>query len=860
MHGTTMANTDLGSGIDVTKRPIRVLILDDEEPIRRVIKHALTKQGCEVETAANGRQGLQILLTKTFDVAVVDVRMQEMDGLAFVQEAKKIWPWQGVVIYSGFLDDRIIEIAGREGVKHILTKPVDMQVLVAAILDEVNRQGTRAHGTDHLLPMNLISYQLSMMRHISKDTLHSRSLLTALTNLGQSITEMLPCHIMGILAIEADETVLLMTSTIPQPVSSVDYVQEHIIERYQALSGKPLKKDVLRVERVGPVTSHTVVRGIHSIVCVPVLMGEELHGILTLASCESKAFSEVHTALLYHAAGNLSTLLGALGEIRRLAIRDPLTGLYNRLQMDEEMEKFWSLAVRYKKPISVLLLDIDQFKSINDRLGHHAGDAIIREFAEFLKSAVRASDTVARYGGDEFIIILPQADAKEVATMVNRLLVTLRDRRFLVDKETMSVTTSIGIAVFDPNRDQTRPNELIDRADKALYQAKNEGRNRYCFWGAPARPALSPAAAAMPSFASPSSDPPAGKARILVVDDEEYILLTLRHMLENDGYGVVTAGTMQEARDLLQSRSGQFDLTLCDLSLPDGDGLELLQWCNEHEPLMVTLVISGHVTADNAIMSMRYGAFDFIQKPVSWQTMSAQIEKALRYHTLQNENSRYHLHLEEMVRAKNAELTKALEEIKVAYEFSLETMVAMLDAREYETGRHSVRVRELTIVLARTMGIEGRQLDEIARGALLHDIGKIGIPDSILLKPAKLTEDEWEVMRKHPEIGHRFLTNSAFLQTAAALVLSHHERWDGQGYPHQLAGEQINLGARIFSVIDAYDAMRSSRVYKNSVSMDKAVAEIKDKSGSQFDPVVVEAFLRCVPELENVGCWSSSFV
>jgi len=860
MHGTTMANTRSGSVIDVAKRPIRVLILDDEEPIRRVIKHALVKQGCDVETAANGRQGLQILLTKTFDVAVVDVRMQEMDGLAFVQEAKKIWPWQGVVIYSGFLDDRIIEIAEREGVKHILTKPVDMQVLFAAILDEVHRQDTRAQGMDHLLPMNLISYQLNMMRHITEDTLHSRNLLTALTKLGQSITEMLPCHIMGILAIEADETVLLMTSTIPQPVTSVDYVLEHIIERYQALSGKPLKKDVLRVERVGPVSSHTVVRGIHSIICVPVLMGEELRGILTLASCESNAFSEVQTALLYHAAGNLSTLLSALGEIRRLAIRDPLTGLYNRLQLDEEMEKFWNLAVRYKKPMSVLLLDIDQFKSINDKRGHHAGDAVIREFADFLKGAVRASDTVARYGGDEFIIILPQADAQEVATMAHRLISSLRNRQFLTDKEPMSLTTSIGIAVFDPNRNQLPTGELIDRADKALYQAKKEGKNRFCFWGAPATPALSFPAASAPSVPLSTGDQPAGKARILVLDDEEYILLVLRRMLESDGYDVVTTGTIQEAQHLLESQPGSFDLTLCDLSLPDGDGLDLLKWCREHEPLMVTLVISGQVTADNAIMSLRYGAFDFIQKPISSPAMTAQIQKALRYHALQKENARYRLHLEEMVRAKNTELTKALEEIKVAYEFSLETMVAMLDAREYETGRHSVRVRELTIVLARTMGIEGPQLDEIARGALLHDIGKIGIPDSILLKPAKLTEDEWEVMRKHPEIGHRFLTNNAFLQTAAALVLSHHERWDGQGYPHKLAGEQINLGARIFAVIDAYDAMRSSRVYKNSVSMEKAVAEIKDKSGTQFDPTVVEAFLRCVTEIETVGRWSSSFV
>ena len=130
---------------ELTGAPLRVLILDDEESIRRIIRHALTRLGYEVETATNGRQGLQILLTKTFDVAVVDVRMQEMDGLAFVQEAKKIWPWQGVVIYSGFIDDRIVEIAEREGVRHILTKPIDMTKLVAAIRDEAQRPYHRFH-------------------------------------------------------------------------------------------------------------------------------------------------------------------------------------------------------------------------------------------------------------------------------------------------------------------------------------------------------------------------------------------------------------------------------------------------------------------------------------------------------------------------------------------------------------------------------------------------------------------------------------------------------------------------------------------------------------------------------------------
>ncbi|HMO04847.1 MAG TPA: diguanylate cyclase [Kiritimatiellia bacterium] len=832
--------------------PIRVLVIDDEEPVRRIIKLALTKQGCVVETAANGRQGLHLLLRTTFDAAVVDIRMQEMDGLAFVQEARKIWPWLGVVLYSGFVDEQIEAIAAKVGVRRVLTKPVDMKLLGEAVTEAATRRDGAAQG----VPQQLIRYQLAMMRHITSDTLHARSLSGALASLGQTITQMLPCHMLGILAIEEDENVLLLKATAPLPPAAGDQLRDHMVERYRVLSGNPLESGNLRIERIGP-DPEVSGRGLDSIVAVPVMMGEEVHGLLTLASCEADAFDETQVTLLYHAAGHLSTLLGAFAEIRRLATRDPLTGLYNRLQLEEELTKFWSLAARHRKPMAVLMLDIDQFKSINDLWGHQSGDAIIREFGEFLRATVRTSDIVARYGGDEFVLILPHADTQEAVNLASRLLGLVRGRTFLNDKEPLTLSTSIGIAVHDPERHPIEKSALIDLADQALYRAKKDGRDRFHLWNA----AVSRTAETAGSVLEPDAAPPATerKGRILAVDDEPYIQIMLQRMLEEEGYEVLTAGTIHEAQQLLEREAGKIDLTLCDISLPDGDGHELLLWCRSHDRLMVTLVISGNVTADNAILALRNGAFDFIQKPMTPRTLAVQIERAFRYRALQKENARYHLYLEEMVRAKNSELSKALDEIKVAYEFTLETMVAMLDAREFETGQHSVRVRDLTLVLARTMGIEGRQLEEIGRGALLHDIGKIGIPDSILLKPGKLTEDEWEVMRRHPVIGHRFLTNSTYLKTAAALVLSHHERWDGRGYPQGLSGEEISLGARIFAVIDAYDAMRSSRVYKHSVSMEKAVAEIRDKSGSQFDPAIVEAFLQCVPEMEKIGRWSASF-
>jgi diguanylate cyclase (GGDEF)-like protein/putative nucleotidyltransferase with HDIG domain len=829
-------------------------VVDDDEGIRRLIAFVLERQNFEVETAANGRLALQALLRQTFDVAVVDLRMQEMDGIAFIQEARKIWPWQGFVICSGHLDDRSRELARREGVEHMLAKPLDMDRLVQAISRETGRVDRLAATTSPRLPMNLISYQLGIMRHLTRDLLHDQSLTGALANLGRAIMEMLPCDLLGILGIEEEaEHALILTAVQPQPQPVVNALQQHILQRYQALSGQHLDARTLHVELHGPPPVDAADRPLRSIASVPILVGDTVRGILTLGAYREQAFDELNVALLYHAASNLSTLLTAIGEMRAQATRDALTGLDNRRRFDEELDRAQRLARRYRHPMAVIMIDMDQFKAVNDRWGHAVGDTLLVEFATLLRKSMRGSDALARYGGDEFAIILPRATAAETTILANRIADIVRNHRFLADRENPGITASLGAAVLTPDDVTSDFQTLVQRADHALYQAKSEGRDRGVVWAPP-----HPDETAPPT--SVSSPPAANRARarLLVVDDEEYILLVLRQILAAQQYEVVVARTVSESIEQLRN-GGRFDLLICDLSLPDGDGIEILRAARDVDRDLVNIVLSGNVTAENVLQSLRQGAYDFIQKPVIAESLLALVTRALQYRNLKRENARYREYLEDMVRATNSDLTKALDDIKQAYQFALETMVAMLDAREFETGQHSVRVRALTLHLARTMGFAGDELEEIGRGALLHDIGKIGIPDAVLLKPGRLTEDEWAVMRKHPEIGYRFLKNSAFLQTAAGIVLSHHEHYDGSGYPQGLKGEAINPGARIFAVIDAYDAMRSSRVYKESISREKAVEEINACSGSQFDPLVVESFLSCVDELERIGGWSQSF-
>jgi|GEM_PF-1492864 len=214
--------------------------------------------------------------------------------------------------------------------------------------------------------------------------------------------------------------------------------------------------------------------------------------------------------------------------------------------------------------------------------------------------------------------------------------------------------------------------------------------------------------------------------------------------------------------------------------------------------------------------------------------------------------------LAEEVRALQARLDETTRELAEAREFSINVMNSILDAKEFETGLHSMRVTKITEFMIEKLNVPEEQRRGILQGARLHDIGKIAIPDHILHKQGGFTESEWAIMRRHPEIGYRFVESSPFLKEAADIILHHHEAYDGSGYPHGLKGEAIPIGARIFTLVDVYDSMRSNRVYKESISCAATVEEIRDKAGIQFDPGIVEVFLRHIPEIERIGHWSTA--
>jgi putative nucleotidyltransferase with HDIG domain len=250
-----------------------------------------------------------------------------------------------------------------------------------------------------------------------------------------------------------------------------------------------------------------------------------------------------------------------------------------------------------------------------------------------------------------------------------------------------------------------------------------------------------------------------------------------------------------------------------------------------------------------AIDSMRRGAYDYLLKPFEREHLVATVSRALEYRVALQESHNYQQNLEQVVRARTEMLRQAMEDLEHSYDITLEALGDALDLKDSETEGHSKRVTAYTIALARAMGIKPAEIKIIARGAFLHDIGKMAIPDNILRKPGALTGDEQEVMREHCTRGYHILRKIPFLSEASEIVFCHQEHYDGTGYPSSLRGSEIPIGARIFAVADALDAITSDRPYRRSQSFDVARQEILRCSGTQFDPAVVEVFLKIPNEL-----------
>lgn len=340
------------------------------------------------------------------------------------------------------------------------------------------------------------------------------------------------------------------------------------------------------------------------------------------------------------------------------------------------------------------------------------------------------------------------------------------------------------------------------------------------------------------------------ESRILIIDDEQANLTLIEKVLELDGYkNFISTSDSTQSIELYQQH--QPHLILLDLNMPVFDGFDVMNQLAAIEPednFPSILVLTAQVDRDTRIRALNGGAKDYVHKPFDRVELLSRIRNQLEvkrlYEMVQNQNN--------LLEEKVAERTRKLQETRLEV---IHRLGLAAEYRDNETGLHIIRMSKVSAALAQAVGLSNEQCDLILNSSPMHDIGKLGIPDSVLLKPGKLDADEWEIMKTHTQIGAEILSggDTDLLEQARLIALTHHEKWDGSGYPEGLKGEEIPLEGRIVALADVFDALTSERPYKKAWPVEKAVEYIKEMSGSQFDPDLVEIFLTILPQVQSIS-------
>jgi len=330
--------------------------------------------------------------------------------------------------------------------------------------------------------------------------------------------------------------------------------------------------------------------------------------------------------------------------------------------------------------------------------------------------------------------------------------------------------------------------------------------------------------------------------QILIVDDEETIYSVIARRLAMEGYPCVMAKNGREALGYFYKNN--FSLIISDIRMPEMNGLELLKNVKAVRPNMMFIIMTAYPEIGMAVEAIRLGATDFILKPVDLELMAFSVKKALAQKKMEDELEDYHKNLKKLVEERTSELQQSLLVLKRSHLDSVKVLAGAIDAKDPYTRGHSDRVRRMSMRMAAKLGFSREKLENLVFGALLHDIGKIGIKDAVLQKPGPLTPEEYQSIQEHPLIGVRIVDGIDFLKDKTPMIRNHHEHYDGGGYPDGLIGEVVPLEARIIAVADSFDAMTSLRPHRRALPLEEVFAQLEKGKGKQFDSNIVEIFLN----------------
>jgi|CXWL01.1.fsa_nt_gi response regulator RpfG family c-di-GMP phosphodiesterase/GGDEF domain-containing protein len=510
------------------------------------------------------------------------------------------------------------------------------------------------------------------------------------------------------------------------------------------------------------------------------------------------------------------------------------SGLISRTQFDQVVETLKN-APSASTPLAILFLSIDRSQSIRDTFGP-ALWAQTLDALEAVLAQVGHSRCITRYDVDRFAALLTDANAATVDQFLNQVLsASEHTNQTGVLPSLMHVAAGSAIGTSGQIDDLLR--EATNNLDHQLHHAT--------LTTDPPQPCRALDTSDPPSITLPPLSGALRPAVVLLVDDDLAILTFASDILAESGFDLRVASRGPDAVRAL--KKDIVDVLVTDIHLPGVDGLTVLEEARRQDPAVGVVVITGAHDLELAVRAIRGGADDFVVKPFSPADLRISVSRVLHKRRLIQNGQAYQALLQTQVEVRTQELGQVIRHLESTYRATLKALGAALDTRDVETHAHSERVASYALKLGGLLDLSEPELTTLERGVYLHDIGKIGIPDRVLLKPGKLTPDEWDIMRRHCRLGYRLASRIDFLKDASSIILTHHERWDGQGYPQGLQGISIPFGARIFAVVDTLDAITSDRPYRKAKPFGAAREEILQYSGKQFDPTVIEAFLS-VPD------------
>ena len=495
-----------------------------------------------------------------------------------------------------------------------------------------------------------------------------------------------------------------------------------------------------------------------------------------------------------------------------LLYHDALSGVYNRRFYEDRLRHQFIAA-------GVAIFDLDDFKLVNDTLGHHAGDLAIKAAARAMRSCIRDTDMLVRYGGDEFVLVLPgigRDDFRNKLRTLARKVAETTIRGF----PTLKLAASVG-GVLAAGR---TIEDSVRSADKLMYRAKQLKE-------------------AVVTEADLPNLPEYHKPLVLIVDDSEMNREILREMLKDD-YDILEAASGEDGLEVIRQHGELISLVLLDIMMPGINGFEVLSQMSRDGIIddIPVIMISSEDKQEAVLNAYELGASDYISRPFDIRVVRHRVSNIM--------------HLYAKQRRLSSLLSQQFYERERESRMLVDIMASSMELRNGESGLHVLHIRNLTEILLERLvqktdkyELSGARRSTIAMASTLHDIGKMAIPDAILNKPGRLTAEEFEVMKAHAAIGAQMLENlnqykdDALMQTAKAICHYHHERWDGRGYPEGLKGDQIPIEAQVVSVADVYDALTSERVYKKAIPHEKAMRMIADGECGAFNPLLMECLV-----------------